>query len=505
MRVGVGIAAVLSLGMTAAPVVPPSPSASSHPPAVEVVVGSASPADASAAVAAVGGRVVMSLPVASAVAADVPVSALGRLDRQPGVEGVISDRALRVADTSDPAAATLTVASTPSVYRQQVGADTLAAAGDTGQGAVVALVDTGVTPVPDLAGRLVTGLANPTWPGGPPVDCINFSPDPTCSDGFGHGTFMAGLIAGTGASSGGRFAGVAPGARIINIKVAGANGATDLVRVLAAVQWVVSFHQQYGISVLNLSLGNYTTTDPARDPLDLAVEQAWRSGVAVVVAAGNGGPAAGTITAPGDDPLVITAGAANDRGTPAAAGDVAPPYTSRGPVAATGAAKPDVAAPGTAIIGLQDPGSAISSIPTEPDLQAPNFGGAYRRGSGSSMAAAITSGVAALVYSAWSQRPGFPAGSWPADLKSELTATATRLASPDPAALGAGVVNAAAAAARTPAAVTIPDSAPTFNWTPAEWYSSPLAGNSWEGNSWEGNSWEGNSWEGNSWEGQSWG
>ena len=505
-RIAVGMSMVLAA--IPVPVVLAGRSVAASGPMTEVVVQAASPGAASAAVTAAGGRVVMAMPALGLVAADVPAGGTALLAAQPGVQAVTPDRPLRVA-SAGVASSALTLTGTPSVYRAQVGADSLAARGDTGQGAVVALIDTGVSPVPDLAGRLVTGLENPADPSGPPVNCINFSGDHTCSDGFGHGTFMAGLIAGTGAQSGGRFAGVAPGARIISIKVARSNGSTDLVRVLAAFDWAISFKQQYGISVLNLSLGARPTADPSRDPLDVAAERAWQAGIAVVAAAGNGGPGSQTITAPGDDPMVITAGAADDHGNPSPAGDTVAPFSSEGP-ALGGAAKPDVVAPGTDIVGLQSPGSVVSTIPTEADLTAPNFDGAYRRGSGTSMATAITSGVAALVWSDWSSRPGFSAAAWPDRLKAALTSTASPVSAPGPAAEGAGLVDAAAAV--NAAAVSIPAAGrpaprppgPGFSPGPAAWYSGPFAGQSWEGQSWEGQSWEGQSWEGQSWEGQSW-
>ena len=502
MVIGFGgrIAAGMSMVLAAVPVLA-VPGGWSAPAAgrstAEVVVQATSPAALAGAVSAAGGHVVTAMPVLGLAAADVPVAAESRLAAQPGVESVTPDRAMRVASAGDGSAGTgLTVTGTPSVYRAEVGADALAARGDTGSGAVVALIDTGVTPVPDLAGRLVTGLQNPSDPSGPPVDCINFSGDRTCRDGFGHGTFEAGLIAGTGADSNGQFAGVAPGARIINIKVARADGSTDLVRVLAAFDWAISFKQQYGISVLNVALGAQPTGDPAHDPLDVAAEVAWKAGIAVVAAAGNAGPAPGTITAPGDDPMVITVGATNDQGTPGPADDTVAPFSSEGPTRA-GVAKPDVVAPGTHIIGLQAPGSAVSAIPTEADLTAPNFGGAYRRGSGTSMATAITSGVAALVWSEWASRPGFSAAGWPGRLEAALISTASPISSSDRMAGGAGLVDAAAAADSTAApggpvpagpgqpAAGHPDPRASTPG-PASWYAGPFAGQNWEGQNWEG-------------------
>ncbi|HEU5034590.1 MAG TPA: S8 family serine peptidase [Mycobacteriales bacterium] len=539
---------------------------------VRVIVQADSVSAARAAVTAVGGRTSTGLPIVSGVAARIPADARSALAAQPGVVAVTPDRPVAVSGTADGT----TISGTPSVFRHEVGADTLATTGDTGKGAVVALIDTGVTPGPDLTGRLVTGLANPTSQLGPPVDCINFSGESTCADNYGHGTFMAGLIAGNGAQSGGSsaqgsdgcpttlgmFAGVAPCARIVSIKIAGADGSSDVTKLLAAIQWVVSFKDTYGISVLNLSLGTDSAASASVDPLNRAVERAWQSGLAVVVAAGNIGPKSGTIMKPGDDPLVITAGAADDRGTPAVSDDRTPDFTSRGPTITDGLAKPDVVAPGGHIIGLQAPGSAISKIPTEADLQSPNYNGAYRRGSGTSMSTAITSGVAALVWSQWSQQPGFDPTTWPDRLKFALTATAQKVSLSDPSAVGAGLVN-AFAAVNAPAGLAnravgaLSDGSGTLDnsrndlrvftsctlptaqqcavagqqtaqgriyfgqqyaqgaWTASSWYASQFAGQSWEATSWASNACprngatagacaQGQSWEGQSWEGQSW-
>jgi subtilisin family serine protease len=112
-----------------------------------------------------------------------------------------------------------------------------------GGGVTVALLDTGVSPVADLGGRLVNVTDDLTGHVSP---CVNFAGDGTCDDGYGHGTFLAGIIAGDGAASGGRWTGVAPAARVLSVKVAGRGGAADVSTVLAAIQWVVSFKDRYG-------------------------------------------------------------------------------------------------------------------------------------------------------------------------------------------------------------------------------------------------------------------
>src|SRR5205814_1325948 len=246
--------------------------------------------------------------------------------------------------------------------------------------------------------------------------CENLSGESGCGDSFGHGTFIAGIIAGNGASSGGKWQGMAPEANLVSVKIAGRSGAADVSNVLAAIQWVVSFKDRYGIRVLNLSLGTDSTQSYRVDPLNFAVEKAWDAGITVVVAASNRGPDPATISKPGDDPLVITAGAVDDMGTPGLGDDQLPDFSSHGPTAADGLAKPDLAAPGAHIVSLRAPGSSI-------DTQFPNYvDGSYRKGSGTSMATGVVSGAVALMLQA---QP-----SWTPDrVKFALTATARPAAS----------------------------------------------------------------------------
>jgi serine protease AprX len=307
------------------------------------------------------------------------------------------------------------------------------------------------------------------------------------------------------------------------VKVAGATGASDVSTIIAAIQWVVSFKTQYNVRVLNLSLGTDSTQSYSVDPLDYAVERAWQSGIVVNVAASNRGPSSGTISDPANDPFVVTVGAIDDKGTNGFGDDVLPNFSGRGPTS-DGMAKPDVAAPGAHIVSLAAPASSLSTqFPST--MPAP-----YRRGSGTSMATAVVSGLVAQMLSL---QPTLT----PDRVKYELMSTAHADATNDVMAVGAGVVDGAAALAAAPgvANVGVPpstgtgsiaasrgtvgvqlfDSAGTVldgstnltaqltTWDPAT-LQSPWTGNSWFGNSWFGNSWFGNSWFGNSWFGNSW-
>jgi serine protease AprX len=505
------------------------PRASSRPGAAEpmrVIVQKRAGAGSAPeeAVRRLGGQVTRALPIVGGFAATVPATVAGGLARLPGVRAVTPDGKLRVQGAAD-------ASSIRSVYPKVVKADSAWQRGITGRGVTVAVLDTGVASVPDLAGRLVQVRNDLT---GQVTPCKNLSGELDCNDRYGHGTFIAGLVAGNGASSGGKWKGVAPEASILSVKAAGADGAADVSNILAAIQWVVSFKDRYNIRVLNLSLGTDSKQDWKVDPLNYAVERAWAAGMTVVVAASNQGPAAGTITKPADDPWVITAGATDDRGTAGVSDDQLPDFSGRGPTA-HGLAKPDVAAPGAHVISLRAPGSTI-------DTKFPSYvDGSYRQGSGTSMAAGVVSGVAALVLQA---NPGFT----PDRVKHVLKATARDAASDDPMAVGSGLVDAAAAFS-PPAGVANqglarsngqgslalsrgsvqlktdnllgsvlgpvlgatltaqlllwnPGGYSGASWVPSDWYVSTWDVYRWYRVQWYGNDWPGYKWHGSSWYGQ---
>ena len=359
-----------------------------------VIVQGTSEAAVRAAVAAHHGNVTRDLWIVSGVAADVPAAGLAALAAEPGITHVSSDVAVEVQEAQP---SPLHAAS--AVYSNVVGADRLWAEGVDGEGVTVAVVDTGVAKVADLAGRVIGGVD--LSGGGDPYQ-----------DEFGHGTFVAGLIAGNGASSGGQYKGVAPRAKIVSIKIAGADGASDVSHVLAAMQWAVSNKANFGIRVLNLSLGTDSTQSYHLSPLNAAVERAWDGGIVVTVSSSNNGPGAGTITKPGDDPLVITVGAVDDRGTGGRGDDVMAGFSGQGPTTADGLTKPDLVAPGRSVISLRAPGSAIDAA-----YPGSRVGSAYFKGSGTSFSTAVVSGAAALLLQ---REPGLT----PNQVKARLLGTA---------------------------------------------------------------------------------
>jgi serine protease AprX len=406
MLLGAGIAPALT-----------NPSLASDAAADSAVIVQGSSAEAvRAAVAAHHGRVTQDLWIVGGVAAEVPAAEVAGLAAEPGVTHVTEDVAVHVQDaTPSP------LHSASAVYPKAVGADRLWAEGVDGDGITVAVVDTGIAKVADLAGRVIGG-----------VDFSGGS-DPY-KDEFGHGTFVAGLIAGNGASSGGAYKGVAPNAKLVSIKIAGADGSSDVSHVLAAMQWAVSYRSNFGIRVLNLSLGTDSTQTYHLSPLNAAVERAWDSGIVVTVSSSNNGPGAGTVTKPGDDPLVVTVGASDDKGTPGRGDDVMAGFSGQGPTAADGLQKPDLVAPGRSVISLRAPGSAIDAA-----YPGSRVGSAYFKGSGTSFSTGITSGAAALILD---REPGLT----PDQVKARLLGSADTGPAGNPNIDGAGSLDAYAAA-----------------------------------------------------------
>ncbi|MDX6287853.1 MAG: serine protease AprX [Frankiales bacterium] len=483
---------------------------------------------AAIAVERAGGRVTTDLPIIHGFAAEVPAVSLQRLAHTGVIRAITADSRVHVqaAPTTDP------VWTLPSVHRQVVGADRLVSSGADGHGVTVALIDTGVTSMGDIADRLVP-VANDAL-GQSFSPCINFSGEATCDDTYGHGTFVAGLIAGSGAASDGQYAGAAPGARILSVKLSGADGSADVSKLLAALQWVVSFRNVYNIKVLNLSVGTDSTQSYRIDPLNYAVEQAWKAGITVVVAASNRGPGPATITKPADDPFVITVGASDDNLTVNRNDDAIPAFSSHGPTAADGLAKPDVLAPGSHVVSLAAPDSAIG-IHYPPSMAAP-----YRSASGTSFATPIVAGLVADMLS------GNPFQS-PDRIKFALMSTARSYAGADPMAQGAGLVDGYAAKNSAPlgyanqgvpsglgtgsldasrgtvrvealgsngsvvlngnvtAQLTAynPTAYLTSAWTSANWWLSQWTGTNWSGTNWSGTNWSG-VWNGTNWSGTNW-
>ncbi len=201
------------------------------------------------------------------------------------------------------------------------GAQAWWSSGDTGQGVDVALIDTGVAPVPALSGA--NKIVN-----APDLSLESQNPSLSRLDTNGHGTFMAGIIGGNDGQAGG-YRGVAPDSRILSVKVGAANGAVDVSQVVAAIDWVVQHRNDNGmnIRVINLSYGTDSNQPYGADPLAYAVEQAVKAGIVVVAAAGNTGFGSG-LADPAYDPFVVAVGAADTMGTASIADDQPAPFSA---------------------------------------------------------------------------------------------------------------------------------------------------------------------------------
>ena len=329
---------------------------------------------AEAAVRTEGGTVTRELPLIHGFAARIDAGRVPGLLSSPAVSHVWGDAPLHM----------LTIQggkydswAPNTLWRASIGLDKQKY---TGAGVTVALLDTGVTQVPDLGTRV--------------LERVDLTPDHDGYDRHGHGTHMAGIIASDGSGSGGKYLGVATKANLVSIKVAGWDGATDVSVVIAGLQWAVYHKAAYNIRVLNLSFGTDGTQSSSIDPLDYAVEQTWFAGIFVVVSAGNRGPTTGTINKPGDDPFVVTVGAIDNKNTVTLTDDLLADFSSVGPTK-DGYAKPDVVAPGISIVSNLAPGSTVAA--QHPTAIMP---GSYIKGSGTSQATAVVSGVAALMFQA---------------------------------------------------------------------------------------------------------
>ncbi len=340
----------------------------------------------------------------------------------------------------------------------------------TGVGVGVAVLDSGIRSCQDLQdpatglNRIRTGV------------CFVTPNDYICDDRCGHGTHVAGIIAGNGAASTGyqytkTFYGIARRANLINARVLDQNGQGSVDSVLAGLQWVIANKNAYNIRVINLSLGHPVGESYTTDPLCQAVEAAWKAGIVVVCAAGNDGRAHtakssgaanegwggayGSIQSPANDPYVITVGATKSMDGNRADDRIAT-YSSRGPSRLDFVLKPDIIAPGNRVVSLYSFGSSLyqwntangDGLPMDSyeNINTNTASAQYFVLSGTSMAAPVVSGAAALMLQA---NPSLT----PDTVKARLMTSADKWTDPrgnaDPCTYGAGYLDIPAALAST--------------------------------------------------------
>jgi serine protease AprX len=327
-----------------------------------------------------------------AVTMRVPVSMLAELAKDPNVAYITPDRPIRMAATNNEEFATAVEAD---IAASQFALD--------GTGVGVAVVDSGISCYSDL--RNASGVYRVVY-------SQSFIPgDTRTQDWYGHGTHVAGLIGGTGASSGTAngyaavYAGMAPNVNLINLRVLDQNGSGTDSQVIAAIEQAIALQSTYNIRVINMSLGRPIFESYTLDPVDQAVEAAWKAGIVVVVAAGNDGrdnsmgtDGFATIDVPGNDPAVITVGATLTMYTATRVDDVIASYSSKGPTLLDHIVKPDLVAPGNHMVSIRDGGSTLDV--GYPQLQVAPSNGAtarYFQLSGTSMATPVVSGAVALM------------------------------------------------------------------------------------------------------------
>ncbi len=383
---------------------------------------------------------------------------------------------------------------TTPIHLNKVADDVLERFGDQnsdGSGIDVALIDTGVAPVDGLDGpdKVLHG---------PDLSFEGSTKESAYLDTYGHGTHMAGIIAGTRTGR----EGIAPGARIVSLKVAGHDGLTTVPQVVAAIDWVVEHRNSNGLNirVLNLSLGQAGVNRHFGDPLSAAVERAWAAGIFVVVAAGNQGTSQGHLDSPAIDPYVLSVGAADNTTGANEENQHVTSWSSRG----DNVRNPDLVAPGRSIASYRVPGSTA-------DVSNPSarYGNGFFLGSGTSQAAAVTSGVAARMLDHF---PDMTVD----ELKVNLIKEAETDLDYGPAAIGHGVIDAedswelvgfgAPPQVYHPAAsVRTGLLAPTgATWSGGTWSGATWSGATWSGATWSGGTWSGATWSGATWSGNGW-
>ncbi len=399
-----------------------------------------------ARIAALGGDIYRHLPIIQSLAVRIPSRNLAKLAALPFVSRLSSDMELKKTDE-------FTVGHS--------GADVAWGYGFTGVGVGVAVLDSGVASSLDLGIGRSSRVSNG-------VDFVDG--EDHLSDPCGHGTHVAGIIAGDGMMSSNWFAyrtfkGVAPTASIISVRVLDEKGQGTVSNSIAGIQWVIANKAAKNIRVLNLSLGHAVGESYKTDPLCQAVESAWKAGIVVVCSAGNGGrryatPVLGrdnegygtnygSIQSPANDPFVITVGAVKNTLLNLRLTDPVTTYSSRGPSRLDYVMKPDLVAPGNRVISLDsnrgdnqldDSYGATNALSWSAYLAWTDSAQASRSYfylSGSSMAAPVVSGAAVLLLQ---KEPTLT----PDAVKARLMLSADKLGS-DVTAYGAGLINIPAA------------------------------------------------------------
>jgi len=412
------------------------------------------------------------------VAANLTGAQIVRLAQKNGIKAVTTDAPVQLAGSL----------SNKQRWPFVSGVQKFWAGGSSAATPTIAIVDSGIDASRADFGNRVVASVN-----------LSSLSNNSAGDGRGHGTFVAGIAAGSGDG----YAGAAPGSDLVSLDVMDDQGMAMTRDVIAAADWILANKDKYAIRVANFSLHSSQPTSFMYDPLDVAVERLWTAGVVVVAAVGNygvDGQPSGVPFAPGNDPFVITVGADDIDGSVSTNDDTAAPWSAYG-YTLDGFAKPDVAAPGRYMVGpVPTTSTLVAEKPTS--VVAPG----YIQLSGTSFAAPIIAGAAAQILAA---HPTWT----PDQVKGALMVTASKTPSAAPLSEGVGIVDVAKAASLS--------SAPNPNlalskflvkdpitggkvFDAASWASTASANASWASASWSSASWASASWSSASWASASW-
>jgi len=356
-------------------------------PSVRVIVQGVSVKDAAEAVRANGGHVTAEIGIINAVVAQVPQGSLVHLAQTPGVIRVTPDRSVRVAGNQ-----------VDVEFSKAIGAQEVWDTGNLGAGVTVAFLDTGIDPtIPGLCQSPEGGndriLAYYDAMSGQLYEPPHLPRSPR--DPSGHGTHVAGIVGNSKyETQDSEYRGVAPETNLVVVRVLDETGVGTYADVLQGIDWIVDNKDEYGIRVLNISMYAPPSAPYWADPYNLATMAAWEAGIVVVASAGNAGPAPLSIGVPGNTPYIITVGAFTDNYTPDDfSDDYLPPFPATGPTL-DAFVKPDVIAPGAHVISLMRRKTYLSE--QYPENRVRNH---YFRMAGTSMSAAVVSGISALMLS----------------------------------------------------------------------------------------------------------
>lgn len=311
-------------------------------------------------------KIKYNLELIDAVAVDIPASKIEELSKCPEINFIADDSK---------------VTTQMEIVRGTVSSQISEDLGYDGDGIGVAVLDTGVYPHEDLTAKENRIVAF--------KDFVNNYTSPY--DDNGHGTHVAGIIAGDGTSSKGKYKGIAPKSKIVGVKVMNADGGGATSNIVAGMQWVLNNKDKYNIKVVSLSLGSNPDLKEYDDPLVKGVNALWSKGMVVVTAAGNAGPKSTTINSPGISQKVITVGCSDAKGTIDLQDDTIADFSSRGPTVSR-KTKPDLVAPGVKVNSLK---TNKQYLPNEKSTLSKEKG--YVQLSGTSMSTPVVSGAIALL------------------------------------------------------------------------------------------------------------